>query len=187
MNEQQRNKLLYVLSILLLFPALLINLGLMTFIDDEGIRTLVALEMKLSGNYITPTLHGEFYYNKPPLFNWILLGYFKLLGQINEFNTRIPTLVSLLGFAATVFYSFRKQYGTYTAFVLAMTLITCGRILFWDSLLGLIDIIFITSFDDASLISGSMLRGSGRSALVCMSMISDMLSARNGGEPVSMW
>jgi len=84
MNEQQRNKLLYVLSILLLFPALLINLGLMTFIDDEGIRTLVALEMKLSGNYITPTLHGEFYYNKPPLFNWILLGYFKLLGQINE-------------------------------------------------------------------------------------------------------
>lgn len=142
MNDQQRNTLLYVLSILLLFPALLINLGLMTFIDDEGIRTLVALEMKLSGNYITPTLHGEFYYNKPPLFNWILLGYFQLLGQINEFNTRIPTLVSLLGFAATVFYSFRKQYGTYTSFVLAMTLITCGRILFWDSLLGLIDITF---------------------------------------------
>lgn len=142
MKDQQRNTLLYILSILLLFPALLINLGLMTFIDDEGIRTLVALEMKLSGNYITPTLHGEFYYNKPPLYNWILLGYFNLLGQINEFNARIPTLVSLLGFAATVFYSFRKRYGTYTAFVLAMTLITCGRVLFWDSLLGLIDITF---------------------------------------------
>ena len=39
---------------------------------DEAIRSLVALEMKLSGNLITPTLHGEYYYNKPPLYNWIL-------------------------------------------------------------------------------------------------------------------
>jgi 4-amino-4-deoxy-L-arabinose transferase-like glycosyltransferase len=142
MKDQQRNTLLYILSVLLLFPALLINLGLMSFIDDEGIRTLVALEMKLSGNYITPTLHGEFYYNKPPLYNWILLLYFQVLGQINEFNARIPTLVSLLGFAGTVFCAFRQKLGTYSAFVIAMMLITCGRILFWDSLLGLIDITF---------------------------------------------
>ncbi|MBK9487704.1 MAG: hypothetical protein IPO07_02115 [Haliscomenobacter sp.] len=142
MKDQQRNTLLYILSIILLFPALLINLGLMTFIDDEGIRTLVALEMKLSGNYITPTLHGDFYYNKPPLYNWILLFYFNLLGQINEFTARIPTLLSLCAFAATVFYFFRKHYGNYTAFVLALSLITCGRVLFWDSLLALIDITF---------------------------------------------
>ena len=45
---------LYLAALVLLAPALLINLGLMTFIDDEGIRSLVALEMKFSGNYITP-------------------------------------------------------------------------------------------------------------------------------------
>lgn len=142
MKDQQRNTLLYILGILLLFPALLINLGLMTFIDDEGIRSLVALEMKLSGNYITPTLHRAFYYNKPPLYNWILLFYFNLLGQINEFTVRIPTIVSLCGFALTVFYSFRKHLGSYLAAVTAFALITCGRILFWDSMLGLIDITF---------------------------------------------
>ena len=67
------NRTIYILAIVLLIPALLINLGLLAFIDDEGIRSLVALEMKLSGNYITPTLHGMYYYNKPPLYNWLLL------------------------------------------------------------------------------------------------------------------
>ena len=36
-------------------------------------RALVSLEMKLSGNYIAPTLNGEYYCRKPPLFNYMLL------------------------------------------------------------------------------------------------------------------
>lgn len=36
-------------------------------------RALVALEMKLSGNYIAPTLNGVQYTRKPPLFNYLLL------------------------------------------------------------------------------------------------------------------
>lgn len=140
--KQLPEKWLYVAALLLLFPALLINLGLMTFIDDEAIRSLVALEMKLSGNYIAPTLHGEFYYNKPPLYNWFLLLFFNAFGQINEFTARLSTLFCLLGYAATVYYYFRKHFDARTAFLNAFFLITCGRILFWDSLLGLIDIGF---------------------------------------------
>ncbi len=131
-----------LLACVLLVPALLINLGLMTFIDDEAIRALVALEMKLSGNYITPTLHGVFYYNKPPLFNWILLVFFEISGRFDEFTARIPTVLALLGYAATVLVIFRRQYGFYQAALAAFMLITCGRILFWDSMLGLIDCTF---------------------------------------------
>ena len=89
-------KWLYGFAVLLLFPALLINLGLIAFIDDEGIRSLVALQMKFSGNYITPTLFGEYYYNKPPLYNWILLAFFEFTGIANEWTARIPTLIFLL-------------------------------------------------------------------------------------------
>lgn len=136
------NRYYYIVILLLLPAALLINLGLMTFIDDEAIRSLVALEMKLSGNYITPTINGAYYYNKPPLYNWILLLFFSLAGYIDEWIARIPTVVCLLGFAATVFFVFRQHYGNRTAFIHALVLITCGRILFWDSMLGLIDICF---------------------------------------------
>lgn len=126
----------------LLAPALLINLGLMTFIDDEAIRALVALEMELSGNFIAPTINGEWYYNKPPLFNWILLGYFRLFGVWEEWVPRLATVVSLTGYAATIFYFFRKHMSGRMALVNALALITCGRVLFWDSQLGLIDITY---------------------------------------------
>lgn len=130
------------IAILLLFPALLINLGLPTFIDDEAIRSLVALEMFLSGNYITPTLLGEYYYNKPPLFNWILLLSISAQGKITEFAARIPTIVALLGYGLTIFYFVKKRYGINLGFLSAFIFLTCGRILFWDSLLALIDISF---------------------------------------------
>ena len=133
---------LYGLFGLLLVPALLINLGLMTFIDDEGIRTLVALEMDFSGNWITPTLHGEYYYKKPPLFNWILLGWFYLTGKVSEFTARIPTVVALLGYCGTIYYFLRKHTNSANAFLHALVVLTCGRILFWDSMLALIDITF---------------------------------------------
>ena len=133
---------LYLLIVILLIPALLINLGLLAFIDDEGIRSLVALEMKLSGNYITPTLHGIYYYNKPPLYNWLLLISFELFGTFNEWSARIPTVVCLLGYGATIFYFFRIQYSTKIAFLNALVFITCGRVLFWDSMLALIDTCF---------------------------------------------
>ncbi|MFK7934745.1 MAG: ArnT family glycosyltransferase [Saprospiraceae bacterium] len=127
---------------LLLFPALLINLGLMPLINDEAIRGLVALEMELSGNYITPTLNGEYYYNKPPLYNWFLLISFWLTGEASEFTLRLPTLFFLLAYAATIFYYVRQHFSNQIALICAFVFLTCGRILFWDSLLGLIDICF---------------------------------------------
>ncbi|HKK75954.1 MAG TPA: glycosyltransferase family 39 protein [Saprospiraceae bacterium] len=133
---------LFGLTLLLLLPALLINLGLLTFIDDEGIRSLVALEMDLSGNWITPTLHGHYYYKKPPLYNWILGAWYQITGEINEFYARIPTVVALLGYAASIFLWLRPKYGTRFAFLSALILITCGRILFYDSMLALIDMTF---------------------------------------------
>ena len=114
----------------------------MTFIDDEAIRSLVALEMKLSGNYITPTLNGDFYYNKPPLFNWILLFFFSVLGTINEFTARTTTVFFLFVYAGTIYYYFRKHFKVKTAFITALLFVTCGRVLFWDSMLALIDITF---------------------------------------------
>jgi len=51
-------------------------------------------------------------------------------------------VLSLSGFALTVFFIFKPKYGSKVAFWNALSLVTCGRILFWDALLGLIDIFF---------------------------------------------
>lgn len=74
MIEKVKNNIVYIIIFTLLIPALFINLGKMPLSSDEPTRSVVALEMNLSGNYVTPTINGDYYYNKPPLYNWILAG-----------------------------------------------------------------------------------------------------------------
>ena len=132
----------YFIAILLIFPALLINIGLAPYYSDEPIRGVVSLEMILSGEYLAPTLAGVNYFNKPPLYNWILVAVFKTFGGYDEWIIRIPTLISLIFFAVTIFIFLRKKIGTDLSLIAGFMLITCGDVLFWDSLLGLIDITY---------------------------------------------
>ncbi len=141
-KDWPKERIFFVLILLLSIPSLLIHLGAPAFIEDESIRSLVALEMELSGNYITPTLNGEFYFKKPPLWNWILLGFFRLTGAETEFTARLATVCFLYLFCITIYFSFKRRLPERQAILNALIFLTCGRILFWDSMLALIDISF---------------------------------------------
>ncbi len=141
-KEENRDFYLLIFILLLIIPALFINLGLMPFILDEATRANVALEMLYSGDFIHPTINGELYFNKPPLYNWLLILSTKITGSFSEFSFRLPTVISLLLFAFTVYKTQKHIFGKSTALFSALALMTCGRILFYDSFLGLIDISF---------------------------------------------
>jgi 4-amino-4-deoxy-L-arabinose transferase-like glycosyltransferase len=128
--------------LVLIIPALLINLGMMRLISDEAIRALVALEMKLSGDYITPTLGGEFYLKKPPLYNWLLVLFFKITGDYSEWTTRLPNIIFLLIYCFTIYYSIKSKYGVRKGFLSAMLFLISGRVILYESEYGLIDITF---------------------------------------------
>ncbi|MBE9492267.1 MAG: glycosyltransferase family 39 protein [Bacteroidetes bacterium] len=136
--------ILYTIAILLLFPALLINLGInpVYLASDEAIRALVSLEMIISDDYITPTLQGEIYLKKPPLFNWIIIVFFKIFGNYDELALRLPTILSCLIFGLIIVLFLKKYLGKEGGLIVALIVLTSGRILFWDSFLGLIDITF---------------------------------------------
>lgn len=135
-------KILALIIILLTIPALLINLGLAPLIDDEGIRAMVAFEMKLRHNIIVPTIGGELYFNKPPVYNWILLGFFEFTKNLSYFVIRIPTVVFLYIYSFTIFLISGKVFGRRAGFIHALAFLTCGRMLFYDSFRGLIDTSF---------------------------------------------
>jgi 4-amino-4-deoxy-L-arabinose transferase-like glycosyltransferase len=141
-NLMSNSIFLAVLIILLSIPALLVNLGLHPLINDEGIRGLVSLEMILRNNFITPTLGGELYFSKPPLYNWIIIVFFKLFNSYSDFILRLPTVVFIYLYSASVFLVIRKFYGARIGLINALAFLTCGRILFYDSFKGLIDTSF---------------------------------------------
>lgn len=130
------------LILLLFVPAHLLNLGVAAFIGDEAIRSLVALEMDFSGNYIATTMQGAPYINKPPLFNWILLLAFKFFGYFGELPARTVTVFFLAIYGWVIYQFTRRELGRELAFLAALMTITTGRFLIYDSMLGLIDTTF---------------------------------------------
>jgi len=142
LNRQNKPLLFLLLALLLYFPAYLINLGDQPMIEDESIRSLVAFEMVKSGDYITPTIGGEPYLKKPPLYNWLIVASFKLFNNYSEVTIRIPMILSIFFFGITIFFFVRKELGTKMGAINALIFITVGRIIMYESLHGLIDITF---------------------------------------------
>ena len=129
--------------LLLAVPAFFINLGLQPLFADEPTRANVALEMILTHNYAVPKIGGEFYYNKPPLYNWVLAFFYLVTGSYSEFVTRLPALIPLFLFVITIYYSvayFLKDKRI--AALSGILSLVYGRMISYDSMLGHIDILY---------------------------------------------
>lgn len=144
MNEffSKNNWIFYLIILLLLFPALLINIGVVPLINDETIRGLVAMEMIFSGDYITPTMAGELYFKKPPVFNWLIVLFYKIAGNYNDATLRYTAVFSVLLFSLIIYLVLKDKLGKKNALFVVLMFITCGRILIYDSFHGLIDIAY---------------------------------------------
>lgn len=100
------------LRILLL--AVLINLvGAITlplFDEDEGEYGEVAVEMAQSGNYISPTLNGQPFYEKPILAFWLQAPLVKMFG-VHEGVFRAPSYIACILWFWIIFYFGRRHWG----------------------------------------------------------------------------
>ncbi|MCL5105075.1 MAG: phosphatase PAP2 family protein [Armatimonadetes bacterium] len=96
---------------------------------DEGLYAECSREMAASGNYITPTVNGGPFYDKPPLVYWMQAGSIGLFG-VNSFAARLPSAIcalALVGFTAlTGTRLFGKRAGLLTGFALACSPLTAA-------------------------------------------------------------
>ncbi len=103
MQSVKHNKYVEWIDGVLLFAAfILLTYGLEKyglFEPHEGHFAGVAREMILQGDWVTPTLNGAPYLNKPPLLYWLIATSFKLFG-FQEFAARFP--IALAGWLGVV-------------------------------------------------------------------------------------
>lgn len=93
------------------------------FITDpvESNYALTALEMLQSGDYLSPQIYGNYWYDKPVFFYWQLAAAFKLFGA-TEFAARFwPALMGIIGLLLTYFFG-QKLYGRKIGFGAALIL-----------------------------------------------------------------
>ena len=85
--------LFFIVFILLYVLSVFINWSVLPLDGEEPRRAIVSIEMLQSGNYISPTVFGWTYLNKPPVYNWIMSFLMFLFGTREESVVRLPSLV----------------------------------------------------------------------------------------------
>lgn len=116
MNKQKTILLLYCLFLFLLF------LGNVPLLDpDEPVYGETAKEMLATGDWLSPRIYGEFWYDKPPLFYWLEAAFFSVFG-ISTFSARLPSALIAAGTVLYTYSAARRLLDEKTAFLGALIL-----------------------------------------------------------------
>lgn len=91
----------------------------------ECCYTLTAKEMIEAGDFFSPRIYGDYWYDKPIFFYWELILAYKIFG-VNEFASRFfPAVFATLGVFLTYFFGmklFTRKVGFAAAIILATSL-----------------------------------------------------------------
>jgi 4-amino-4-deoxy-L-arabinose transferase-like glycosyltransferase len=139
-SQNKQTAFVYLLFVLLV-ASLIHRLGYQPLYQEEPRRALIALEMIYNDNYIVPTEFGEYYYKKPPVWNWIILGGYKLFG-VNEFAVRIFSVLSFISMGLLIYLVCKRYFTRDHAIISSLFFLVSLDLYFYFSLLGEIDIFY---------------------------------------------
>ncbi len=126
-----KKRILIILIIITLLIALFAHLGDSYFRGEEQRRAVVSIEAFKSGEMIVPHLLDMTYFNKPPLFNWVLVGFYHLTGSIHEWVVRLPGVLSLLLTGFILFLVVKGYINEEAALLASLAYLTFSDLLFF--------------------------------------------------------
>lgn len=113
--------LLAWLALILFWAALYLpGLGNMELKGEEARRTLPALEMLRTGDWIVPHINGAPYLRKPPLINWLIGASMQATHSRSEWAARLPSALTVLGMAVAIFATASRWMPLSNAWIAAM-------------------------------------------------------------------
>jgi 4-amino-4-deoxy-L-arabinose transferase-like glycosyltransferase len=124
-KRTRKAEFVFILILLLLSLTLFFfQLGTRPLWDiDEGMHAATSRDMVLSGDWITPQLNGENFYDKPVLFTWFAAISFLVFG-FTEFAARLPAAMLGLGCVLATYLFGRRTFGPTVGFLGAAILAT---------------------------------------------------------------
>ncbi|MFO0841992.1 MAG: glycosyltransferase family 39 protein [Gemmataceae bacterium] len=151
------------LLILLILPALLLypSLGFRLIEPDESRYAQIPREMLQRGDLVVPTLQGEPYLDKPPLFYWLVMLSYRAFG-VHDWAARLVPAVAVHLTILVTYLLGRRALGERAAFAAALVLtlapgfVTVSRLLILDGLLTLC--VAVSLFASFEAVRGERLR-----------------------------
>lgn len=93
---------------------------------DEGFYAAIVSNMLRTGDWITPHVHGEPWFEKPILLYWLAAPFVKLFGL--NFGARLPSILSAIGLLCYLYRWVSRESGALAA---QWTVVVCGTSLFF--------------------------------------------------------
>ena len=156
------------------------NLQTSLFGVTEGLYAAVTETMVRTGEYVHLTLHGQPYWNKPPLFFWLQAVSTHFLGW-HELALRLPSALLSFGTVIVTYWLGRTMYSHTAGFIAAIVIVTSYASL-WFGQMAIIDpvLTFFMTFGIFGLIRAYFRKGTqwwyvmGFAALAIGSMVKNL-------------
>lgn len=121
MNRIEKGSLL-ILIIIVAFN-IFFGLGSIPLLDpDEPVYAETAREMIRFNDYLSPRIYNEYWFDKPPMYYWLVAGAIHAFGD-NEFSARFPSalmaVLTVIMIYCSVTKLFNERAGFWSALVLA--------------------------------------------------------------------
>ena len=115
-----------LLCLLLLSAGLYIGTAGSPALDDDDVdaaHALVSQEMLQRHNFVVPYMDGIRYLIRPPMHYWLVAASYTLLGE-NEFATRLPLALAMIGMVLLSFEFGRRFFGQRAGLYAALAVAT---------------------------------------------------------------
>ncbi|MCD8175115.1 MAG: glycosyltransferase family 39 protein [Phascolarctobacterium sp.] len=126
MNQIEKNSLLIIAGVAIV--TMFFGLSAVPLSDpDEPAYAETAREMIATGDYVSPRIFGDFWYDKPPVFYCLVALSFKFFGD-GEFAARFPAALMAALTAVLLYVSITKIFNERAGFWSALIFGSCGMI-----------------------------------------------------------
>lgn len=151
---------------------------------DEPRYAAIGREMANSGDWITPRLWGEPWFEKPPLLYWLIaLGFYAGFGD--DLAPRLPIAVISAGFILLFFHQIRREFGERAALYASGILATSAGWLAYSHV-AVTDIPLAATFSAALLLCLPWVRSGGRRGLLLAGVLLGLAILAKGLVPLAL-
>ncbi len=121
-------------GLLLLLSAILLLSGVSSksLHNPEERWAVIVREMIETGDYLTPTINAEPYYDKPLMSYWAVLPFAWLEGEVSERAVRFPSAVAGIALVLLAFAVGRRLFGRSAGIAGGALLATAAMFVFWS-------------------------------------------------------
>jgi len=113
----------YGILIVVLF-IMFFQLGSYPLLDpDEPVYGQTPREMMAAGDMVSPRIYGDFWYDKPPMYYWLVAASAKVFGM-GEFAARFPSALLAVGGVLLLYSSISRLFNVRVALFSALILAT---------------------------------------------------------------